>query len=177
MLLFVCLFSALHFQAVSAHFSQAFLFCSLQYLLQGSLFCLITMNCWFHAGWHWRGSPEHHGIRTPIPAKSPSPFLSWGPHVSFAFLLSAAEAKRDEKCQGKQFSSPLQNECCRVYRLSLECVLRTGLLEYICPGGRFSIHMAQYSKSCFTLLWWFTVDWEHLPLLGLGRAEQLRNCW
>lgn len=58
-----------------------------------------------------------------------------------------------------------------LYRLNLECVLRTGLLKYICPGGRFPIHMAQCSKSCFTLLWWFTVNWEHLPLLGLGRAE------
>lgn len=49
-----------------------------------------------------------------LPLLSLPPF--WGSCVRFAFLLPAAEAKRDGKCQRKQFPPPpSKDECHRAY--------------------------------------------------------------
>lgn len=97
--LFVCLLSALHWHTVFAHFSFPFL----QYLLQGSLFWF-PVSCWFHAGWHWRGSPEYHSILTPIPAKSPSP-LHPGDHM--CVLLSFCLQLRQKGMRNAKENSSL----------------------------------------------------------------------
>lgn len=175
--LFVCLLSALHWQAVLAHFSFPFLLTAVS--APGLLVLVdpseLLVPCWVALEGLSR-VPRHPNIKS----LQNLPLLSiLGTTCVFCFPSVCSWGRKGWEMPRKTvpFSPPKWVLQSLLYRLNLECVLRTGLLKYICPGGRFPIHMAQYSKSCFTLLWWFPVNWEHLPLLGLGRAEQLRNCW
>lgn len=128
---FVCLFSALHWQAVFAHFSQAFLFCSLQYLFQGSLFWLnhseLLVSCWVALEGLFR-VPRHPNTN-PCKISLSSPIL--GTTCVFCFPSVCSWGKKGWEMPRKTvpLSPPKWMLQSLLYRLNLECVLRTGLFE------------------------------------------------
>lgn len=117
----------------------AFLFCSLQYLLQGSLSWFIPVSCWFHAGWHWRGSPEYHGILTSIPAKSASPLH---PRDHMCVLLSFCLQLRQKGMRNAKENSSLLPSKMSATEFTLQAKPRVCL-----ENGFIEIHLSRRQIS------------------------------